>query len=135
MRRKIMWEQILSTVEEVNNFLNGIVWGWPVVILILGTGILLTVRTKFLQVRKFGESLNTTIVPTLKSLGKKREKDSRVKSVSQFEAFSTAISGTVGTGNIVGAKLVNDEREILLITNEGVMIRKGKKGFCRIVIR
>ena len=102
MRRKIMWEQILSTVEEVNNFLNGIVWGWPVVILILGTGILLTVRTKFLQVRKFGESLNTTIVPTLKSLGKKREKDSRVKSVSQFEAFSTAISGTVGTGNIVG---------------------------------
>ena len=97
-----MWEQILSTVEEVNNFLNGIVWGWPVVILILGTGILLTVRTKFLQVRKFGESLNTTIVPTLKSLGKKREKDSRVKSVSQFEAFSTAISGTVGTGNIVG---------------------------------
>ena len=33
-----MWEQILSTVEEVNNFLNGIVWGWPVVILILGTG-------------------------------------------------------------------------------------------------
>ena len=69
MRRKIMWEQILSTVEEVNSFLNGIVWGWPVVILILGTGILLTVRTKFLQVRKFGESLNTTIVPTLKSFG------------------------------------------------------------------
>ena len=97
-----MWEQILSTVENVNSFLNGIVWGWPVVILILGTGILLTVRTKFLQVRKFGESLNTTIVPTLKSLGKKRQKDSRVKSVSQFEAFSTAISGTVGTGNIVG---------------------------------
>ena len=102
MRRKNMWEQILSTVEKVNSFLNGIVWGWPVVILILGTGILLTVRTKFLQVRKFGESLNTTIVPTLKSLGKKRQKDSRVKSVSQFEAFSTAISGTVGTGNIVG---------------------------------
>ncbi len=97
-----MWEQLLSTIEKVNSFLNGIVWGWPVVILILGTGILLTIRTKFLQVRKFGESLNTTIVPALKSLGKKKEKDNRVKSVSQFEAFSTAISGTVGTGNIVG---------------------------------
>ena len=54
MRRKNMWEQILSTVEKVNSFLNGIVWGWPVVILILGTGILLTVRTKFLHNRYLG---------------------------------------------------------------------------------
>ena len=97
-----MWESFLKTVEDVNSFLNGIVWGWPVIILILGTGILLTIRTKFLQVRKFGDSLNSTIVPAVKSIGKKRQKDERVKSVSQFEAFSTAISGTVGTGNIVG---------------------------------
>ena len=97
-----MWESFLKTVEDVNSFLNGIVWGWPVIILILGTGILLTIRTKFLQVRKFGDSLNSTIVPAVKSIGKKRQKDERVRSVSQFEAFSTAISGTVGTGNIVG---------------------------------
>lgn len=97
-----MWESFLKTVEDVNSFLNGCVWGWPTIILILGTGLLLTVRTRFLQVRKFGESLNTTIVPTIKSLGKKKQKDGRVQSISQFEAFSTAISGTVGTGNIVG---------------------------------
>ncbi len=97
-----MWESFLKTVEEVNSVINGYVWGWPTIILILGTGLLLTIRTRFLQVRKFGESLNTTIVPTLKSLGKKKSKDSRVKSISQFEAFSTAISGTVGTGNIIG---------------------------------
>lgn len=97
-----MWEKIISGIEKANDVLNGIVWGWPVIILILGTGILLTVRTKFLQVNHFGESLNTTIIPTLKSLGKEKKKDERVKSVSQFEAFSTAISGTVGTGNIVG---------------------------------
>ncbi|MBQ1617868.1 MAG: sodium:alanine symporter family protein, partial [Ruminococcus sp.] len=98
-----MWEQFLSGVESVNSFVNGIVWGWPVVILILGTGILLTVRTRFLQVRHFGESLNTTIIPALKSLGsRKKNRDTRLKSVSQFEAFSTAISGTVGTGNIIG---------------------------------
>ncbi len=97
-----MWENILSNVEKVNSFLNSIVWGWPVVILILGTGILLTIRTRFLQVTHFGESLNTTIIPALKSLGRRKIKDTRLNSVSQFEAFSTAISGTVGTGNIIG---------------------------------
>ncbi len=97
-----MWEQFLKEVESVNSFVNSLVWGMPVVILILGTGILLTVRTNFLQVRHFGESLNTTIIPALKSLGRRKSKDTRLKSVSQFEAFSTAISGTVGTGNIIG---------------------------------
>ena len=97
-----MWGNIISAIEKVNDAVNGVVWGWPVIILILGTGIFLTVRTKFLQVTHFKESLNTTIVPTIKSLGKKKDKDSRLQSVSQFEAFSTAISGTVGTGNIIG---------------------------------
>ena len=97
-----MWGNIISAIEKVNDAVHGVVWGWPVIILILGTGIFLTVRTKFLQVTHFKESLNTTIVPTIKSLGKKKDKDSRLQSVSQFEAFSTAISGTVGTGNIIG---------------------------------
>ncbi|MBQ9531815.1 MAG: alanine:cation symporter family protein [Eubacterium sp.] len=97
-----MWENLINTLEKINNTVNGIVWGWPVIILILGTGILLTVRTKGLQIKHFSDSLNTTIIPTLKGMGKKKEKDNRLHSVSQFEAFSTAISGTVGTGNIVG---------------------------------
>ena len=97
-----MWESFLSAVEKGNSVLNSYVWGWPTIILILGTGLLLTIRTRCLQVRKFGESLNTTIVPTLKSLGKKKQADGRMNSISQFEAFSTAISGTVGTGNIIG---------------------------------
>lgn len=41
-------EKVLEVIEKVNSFINGIVWGWPMVILILGTGILLTIRTKFL---------------------------------------------------------------------------------------
>lgn len=99
-----MWEQLLAGIEKANGFLNGIVWGWPVIILILGTGILLSCRTGFLQIRHFRESLQTTIIPAIKSIGKgkKDTKASDVKSVSQFEAFSTAISGTVGTGNIIG---------------------------------
>ena len=97
-----MWDSFISGVTSVNDFINGLVWGWPVIILILGTGVLLTIRTRFLQVRHFGDSLNSTIIPAVKSIGKKKEKDTRVNSVSQFEAFATAISGTVGTGNIVG---------------------------------
>ena len=97
-----MWDKILSAVENVNNTVNGIVWGWPVIILILGTGIYLTARTRGLQITHFKESLNTTIIPTIKGLGKKKTGNDRLRSVSQFEAFSTAISGTVGTGNIIG---------------------------------
>ncbi len=96
-----MWNSIIDIITKVNDFINGIVWGWPMIIMIIGTGILLTVRTKVLQVRKFGESLSTTIVPVVKNMGKKKEKKGK-NTVSQFEAFSAAISGTVGTGNIIG---------------------------------
>ena len=97
-----MWETIINTVEKVNSAVNGVVWGWPMIILILGTGILITVMSKFMQIRKFGDSLGSTIIPTLKSIGKPKKEDDTAKSVSQFEAFSAAISGTVGTGNIIG---------------------------------
>ena len=99
-----MWESIVNVVTKVNAFINNIVWGWPMIVLILGTGILLTIRTKFMQVHKFGYSLKTTIVPTVKAIGrgKDKQKDTKVNSISQFEAFSAAISGTIGTGNIIG---------------------------------
>ena len=41
-----MWESFLSAVEKGNSVLNSYVWGWPTIILILGTGLLLTIRTK-----------------------------------------------------------------------------------------
>ncbi|MCQ2428196.1 MAG: alanine:cation symporter family protein [Clostridia bacterium] len=91
-------DKILDAVAKVNGFVNDIVWGWPVIILILGTGLLLTVMTRALQIRKFGDSLGSTIVPAVKSIASKNRKDG----VSPFEAFATAISGTVGTGNIIG---------------------------------
>lgn len=97
-----MWNSIISTVEKVNDWLNGIVWGWPMIILILGTGLLITIRLKVMQVRKFKESIDGTIVPAIKGLRRKNKSEDKVKSISQYEAFSTAISGTVGTGNIIG---------------------------------
>ncbi|MBR1739106.1 MAG: alanine:cation symporter family protein [Ruminococcus sp.] len=83
-------------MEEMIRRVNGIVWGLPAVLMIMGCGALLTVRTKGVQVRRFRQALCSTIVPALR--GRKR----RGGTVSQFEAFATAISGTVGTGNIIG---------------------------------
>ena len=98
-------DKFFEVVAAVNSAINGVVWGWPMIILILGTGILLTIRTKALQVRKFGTSWGETIIPTVKSIGKKHDVkglDAKEKTISPFEAFATAISGTVGTGNIIG---------------------------------
>lgn len=98
-----MWDKFIDVLTRVNSFINNLVWGWPMIILILGTGILLTIRSRVMQVRKFGTSLNETIVPTVKSIGKKQKGlTKKENSISQFEAFATAISGTVGTGNIIG---------------------------------
>ena len=96
-------EAFVQWLTKVNSAVNEVVWGWPMIILILGTGIYLTVRTKVLQVRKFGTSWGETIIPVAKSLGQKQLSVSKKeKTISPFEAFATAISGTVGTGNIVG---------------------------------
>ena len=95
----------MEAITKVIAFINSnILWGVPLIIAIMATGIVLTIRTRALQVRKFGASIKTTIVPTVKSIFKKSEKKAAAneKSISQFEAFSAAISGTVGTGNIVG---------------------------------
>lgn len=86
-----MWQSILDGIAKVNAVVNDFVWGLPMIIMILGTGLLLSIRTSFLQVRKFGTSLNTTIVPTIRSIGKKKHKNSDgTKSISQFETFSAA---------------------------------------------
>jgi AGCS family alanine or glycine:cation symporter len=96
---------IFEALTKIVTFVNdNILWGIPMILIILGAGIFMTIRTKFLQVRKFSDSLSSTIVPTVKEMvhGKKQTKNKKEKSISQFEAFSSAIAGTVGTGNIVG---------------------------------
>ncbi len=88
-----------KTIGYIN---DNILWGIPMIVAILATGIFISIRTRFLQVRKFGTAMSSTFVPMVKSIGKKKNKKANTKTVSQFEAFSAAISGTVGTGNMVG---------------------------------
>ena len=93
----------MKWINEAINFINdNILWGIPMIVAILGTGIFISIRTHFLQVRKFGTAMSSTFVPMIKSIGKKPTGKSNAKTISQFEAFSAAISGTVGTGNMVG---------------------------------
>lgn len=86
-----------SGLQKIIVFINdNILWGIPMIILILGVGIYLTVRNRFTQITKFPYALKNTIGKTLSGIGKKNKKKS--DGISQFEAFSTAIAGTVGTG-------------------------------------
>ena len=67
----------MDTILNIINFINdNILWGIPLIIAILGTGIFISIRMRFLQVRKFKESMSSTFIPTVKSIGKKKEKDS-----------------------------------------------------------
>jgi AGCS family alanine or glycine:cation symporter len=72
-------------------------------VLIIGTGLFVSIRTKFFQVRKFDLALKETMGKTFKQMAKKEKSAiANEKAISPFEAFCTAVSGTVGTGNIVG---------------------------------
>ena len=93
-------------MEALYNALNwvdgNILWGIPMIILILVSGIFLSVRSKFFQLRKFGACMKHTVGGTVNQMKKKEKKEKNPNAITPFEAFATAVSGTVGTGNIVG---------------------------------
>ena len=84
------------TFSEFVTWLNGIAWGPWMLILLVGAGIYLTFRVGFLQLRKFGYAMKNTI-------GKIFQKQTAGEGeVTPFQAMSTALAATVGTGNIAG---------------------------------
>ena len=83
-------------IEEIVSWLNGIAWGPWMLLLLVGTGVYLSCRVGFLQFRKFGYAMKNTI-------GKVFQKtDKQEGAVSPFQAVTTALAATVGTGNIAG---------------------------------
>lgn len=87
---------MLQTIENINTAVNSFIWGVPAMICIVGVGILLTLKTNFIQIRKFGHSMKSTI-------GKVFSKgDAAEGSITPFQAVCTALAATVGTGNIAG---------------------------------
>ena len=87
---------MIQTIEKINTILNNFIWGVPAMISIIGVGILLSVKTHFIQIRKFKLAFKN-------ALGKIFDK-SEIKdgAMSSFQAVCTALAGTVGTGNIAG---------------------------------
>ena len=87
---------MLSTIESINSAVNNFIWGVPAMICIIGVGLYLTIRTHFLQIRKFPYAIKTTIGRMF------RKKDASDGSLTPFQAVCTALAATVGTGNISG---------------------------------
>ena len=84
------------TLTEIVKFLDGIAWGPWMLILLVGTGIYLSWRVGFLQFRKFGYAMKNTIGKMF------RKQDAGDGEVTPFQAVTTALAATVGTGNIAG---------------------------------
>ena len=90
-------EKFIAKIEYINNVVNAFAWGPIMLALLVGTGVFLSVRTGFIQVGRFGFMLKNTVG----SLFKKSDKD-HGSNLSPFQAVTTALAGTVGTGNIAG---------------------------------
>lgn len=87
---------MLEIIKSVNAVVNNFIWGVPAMICIIGVGLLLSVRTKFLQIRKFPYAMKSTIGKIFD------KKDASDGAMTPFQAVCTALAGTVGTGNIAG---------------------------------
>ena len=87
---------MLQTIAAVNQAVNNFIWGVPAMVCIIGVGLLLSVRTGFIQIRKFPYAIKTTIGRMF------RKRDASDGAMTPFQAVCTALAATVGTGNIAG---------------------------------
>ncbi|WP_029233124.1 alanine/glycine:cation symporter family protein [Butyrivibrio sp. VCB2006] len=92
----------LATVEKVNGAVNSFVWGLPMLILLVGTGILMTMLTKFYQVSHFKLWVKSTIGGIFKDKHVTAHTEKDDMQISQFQSLCTALAATIGTGNIAG---------------------------------
>lgn len=82
----------MELLNAIVTTVNGVVWGWPMIILLLGTHIYMTAKTGFIQRFTITKGIRLSV-----------EKDPDAEGeVSQFGALTTALAATIGTGNIVG---------------------------------
>ena len=87
---------MLQTIETINSAVNNFIWGVPAMICIIGVGLYLSFRTRFLQIRKFPYAIKTTIGRVF------RKWEASDGALTPFQAVCTALAATVGTGNIAG---------------------------------
>jgi AGCS family alanine or glycine:cation symporter len=88
--------EIMEFFMELNSKINSLVWGPPMLVLIVGTGIYLTTRTNFMSITKIGYVLKNTL---FKMFDKSTVGEGEI---TPFQAVATALAATIGTGNIAG---------------------------------
>lgn len=93
-------ESFVAGVEKVNSTINNFVWGPVMLVVFLLVGLLCTARTKVFQISHFKMWFDETILAIFKKKSVRKTDDKRA--ISQFQALSTALAATVGTGNIAG---------------------------------
>ena len=87
---------MLQIIETINTAVNNFIWGVPAMVCIFGVGLYLSIRTNFLQIRKFPYAIKTTLGRIF------RKRDASDGAITPFQAVCTARAATVGTGNIAG---------------------------------
>ena len=87
---------MLALIKEINSVVNNFIWGVPAMTCIIGVGLVLSIRTGFLQIRKFPYAMKVTIGRMFK------KKEAADGAMTPFQAVCTALAATVGTGNIAG---------------------------------
>lgn len=87
---------MLQLIESVNSAVNNFIWGVPAMICIIGVGLYLSIRMRFIQLRKLPLALRETIGKVF------HKKEAAKGSLTPFQAVCTALAATVGTGNIAG---------------------------------
>ena len=87
---------MLQIIETINTAVNNFIWGVPAMVCIFGVGLYLSIRTNFLQIRKFPYAIKTTHGRIF------RKRDASDGAITPFQAVCTALAATVGTGNIAG---------------------------------
>lgn len=90
--------QLTEQISAINGVINSFAWGPLMLLLLVGTGVYLTIRVRWLQVTHFGRILKNTVG----TLFIKDKKSDHGANISPFQAVTTALAGTVGTGNIAG---------------------------------
>lgn len=87
---------MLQIIETINTAVNNFIWGVPAMVCIFGVGLYLSIRTNFLQIRKFPYAIKTTLGRIF------HKRDASDGAITPFQAVCTALAATVGTGNIAG---------------------------------
>lgn len=87
---------MIEFITSVNTAVNSFIWGVPAMICIIGVGLFLSLRTRFIQIRRFPYAIRTTLGRMFS------KKDASDGAITPFQAVCTALAATVGTGNIAG---------------------------------